>query len=173
MLFDWDGHKLHGHDGGTIGQYSFLRILPEKNLAVALLTNGGDAGGLYEELFGDLFGALGKVALPERPEPNPDLRVDPNRFIGAYENMTTRIEISSDKNGALSASQTDKTGTALATPFNGVPLAVVDANTLRLATGNPILDRTVACFSRVENGQANYVSVGFRQFRRTDQGPSQ
>ncbi len=167
MLFDWNGRKIHGHDGGTIGQYSFLRIQPEKNLAVALLTNGGDAPGLYEELFGELFGTLGKVAVPGRPEPNPNARVDPNRFVGAFENMTTRIEISNNKNGALSASQTDKTGTAQVADFKGVPLAVVDANTLRLATGDPILDRTVACFSRVENGRANYVNVGFRQFRRT------
>ena len=81
--------------------------------------------------------------------------------------MTTRIEISGDPHGALNASQTDKTGTAQVADFKGLPLAVVDANTLRLATGDPILDRTVACFSRVENGRANYVNVGFRQFRRT------
>jgi CubicO group peptidase (beta-lactamase class C family) len=170
MLFDWNGRRIHGHDGGTIGQYSFLRILPEKNLAVALLTNGGDAGGLYEELFGELFRTLGKVRPPGRPEPNPGARVDRNRFVGAFENMTTRIEISRDTNGALRASQMDKIGTVGAAEFKGVPLAVVDANTLRLATGNPIPDRTVACFSRIENGRANFVSVRFRQFRRTDQG---
>ena len=34
-----------GHDGGTIGQSAFLRVIPEAGLAVAMLTNGGDVIG--------------------------------------------------------------------------------------------------------------------------------
>ncbi len=58
ILFDWDGHRLIGHDGNTIGQASFLRILPEEGLAVTLLTNGGNTHDLYVELFGEIFHEL-------------------------------------------------------------------------------------------------------------------
>src|SRR4029453_12816407 len=37
ILFDWDGHRLYGHDGSTIGQNSMLRILPEANVAMCPL----------------------------------------------------------------------------------------------------------------------------------------
>ncbi|MPZ74270.1 MAG: serine hydrolase [Nitriliruptorales bacterium] len=54
-LMNWDGHRLIGHDGGTIGQYAFLRISPEDDLAVVLLTNGGRASDLYADLFGSML----------------------------------------------------------------------------------------------------------------------
>ena len=56
-LQDFGGHKVIGHDGGTIGQYSFLRVSPEKRFAVAMLTNGGDAIAVYREIVSELFGA--------------------------------------------------------------------------------------------------------------------
>jgi CubicO group peptidase (beta-lactamase class C family) len=41
LMFDWPGGRVIGHDGWTIGQRSFLRIVPARGVAVALLTNGG------------------------------------------------------------------------------------------------------------------------------------
>ena len=40
----WNGRPLIGHDGNTIGQSAFLRILPNKGLAVVLLTIRGAPG---------------------------------------------------------------------------------------------------------------------------------
>ncbi|MDR1213895.1 MAG: beta-lactamase family protein [Propionibacteriaceae bacterium] len=49
-----------GHDGNTIGQAAFLRIVPEAGLAIALLTNGGDPYQLFSQtvsvLLRDLIG---------------------------------------------------------------------------------------------------------------------
>ena len=42
IRFGWDGRRLIGHDGNTIGQAAFLRVLPDDGLAVTLLTNGGN-----------------------------------------------------------------------------------------------------------------------------------
>src|SRR5262249_15599042 len=39
-----------GHDGGTIGQQSILRIVPEAGVAVALFVNGGADVALYNDL---------------------------------------------------------------------------------------------------------------------------
>ena len=45
MLFDWGGRRVIGHDGGTVGQHSSLRILPDEDFAVAVLTNTSPTGG--------------------------------------------------------------------------------------------------------------------------------
>ena len=58
IRFGWDGQRLIGHDGNTLGQAAFLRILPEQGLAVALLTNGGHTRDLYEDLYRELFAEL-------------------------------------------------------------------------------------------------------------------
>ncbi|MEU8003723.1 serine hydrolase domain-containing protein [Catellatospora sp. NPDC049111] len=42
IRFGWDGARLIGHDGNTLGQSAFLRLLPAQGLAVVLLTNGGN-----------------------------------------------------------------------------------------------------------------------------------
>src|SRR4029077_7190290 len=49
-LFATPDGTVVGHDGNTIGQAAFLRIVPEKGVAVALLTNGGDTFSLYPEI---------------------------------------------------------------------------------------------------------------------------
>ncbi|SFO70586.1 serine hydrolase [Amycolatopsis rubida] len=88
MLFDWDGGKVIGHDGGTIGQSAFLRVVPEKGVAVALLTNGGQPMHVYQEIFAKLLDELAGVTVPERPEPNPAAApADFSRYVGEYTSM--------------------------------------------------------------------------------------
>jgi CubicO group peptidase (beta-lactamase class C family) len=58
IRFGWDGRRLIGHDGNTLGQAAFLRVLPDEGLAVTLLTNGGNARDLYEELYREIFREL-------------------------------------------------------------------------------------------------------------------
>ena len=50
-LFHYPQAKVIGHDGGTIGQNAFLRLVPEHGVAVALLTNGGKTVDLYQAIF--------------------------------------------------------------------------------------------------------------------------
>src|SRR3954469_4915643 len=47
--FDTPAGTVIGHDGNTIGQAAFLRMVPEAGVAVALLTNGGDVISLYRD----------------------------------------------------------------------------------------------------------------------------
>ncbi len=54
----WDGTPVVGHDGNTIGQSAFLRLLPEHGIATVLLTNGGEAGLLHRALLGELLAEL-------------------------------------------------------------------------------------------------------------------
>ncbi len=55
MIFTLDGGPVYGHDGGTIGQSAFFRLVPDKGVAVALLTNGGNTAALYDELVGHIL----------------------------------------------------------------------------------------------------------------------
>ncbi|MGH3471260.1 MAG: serine hydrolase, partial [Nocardioidaceae bacterium] len=94
IRFDWHGHRLIGHDGNTIGQAAFLRILPEAGLAVALLTNGGNTHDLYEELYGEIFATLADVRIQDPlvpPAVAPDTDITP--YLGAYERESVLTEI--------------------------------------------------------------------------------
>jgi len=106
IRFGWDGQRLIGHDGNTIGQSAFLRILPSQGLAVTLLTNGGNAHDLYEDLYHELFAELAGVAMPYplAPDASPP-KVDGSRHVGTYERASARIEVL-DQDGTLRLRQT-------------------------------------------------------------------
>ncbi|MEU8821671.1 serine hydrolase domain-containing protein [Actinoplanes sp. NPDC048796] len=91
---NWGGHRLIGHDGNTIGQSAFLRVLPSHGLAVTLLTNGGNAAKLYEELFREIFESYAGVPVPHPlgpPETPVDVPVSPHA--GVYERASIRQEV--------------------------------------------------------------------------------
>jgi CubicO group peptidase (beta-lactamase class C family) len=95
IRFDWDGHRLVGHDGGTIGQAAFLRLVPGTDFAVALLTNGGDARGLYQDLFTEIFAELAGVTMPAAPAPpeNPVDAGDLSSYLGRYSRAGVDTEV--------------------------------------------------------------------------------
>jgi CubicO group peptidase (beta-lactamase class C family) len=85
ILMTWDGHDVFGHDGNTIGQAAFLRIVPDANVAVSLLTNGGHAHDLFIDLYGEILGELADVRPPAPltpPETLPSL--DLSSYAGRY-----------------------------------------------------------------------------------------
>jgi hypothetical protein len=103
MLFDWGGRWLFGHDGGTLGQSSFLRVVPDANVAVALMTNGGHTAELYDDLFGELLAELAGVTMPAPVEPPArPVVVDPAPYVGLYERASVRMEIAAG-DGVLSS----------------------------------------------------------------------
>ncbi|WP_419999717.1 serine hydrolase [Streptomyces boninensis] len=94
IRFEWDGHRLLGHDGNTLGQSAFLRVLPEADLAVTLLTNGGAARDLHLELYREIFAELAGVTMPtpiEPPDVRPEVEVGPH--LGRYERASVVMEV--------------------------------------------------------------------------------
>jgi CubicO group peptidase (beta-lactamase class C family) len=87
ILPSWDGQRLFAHDGGTIGQSAFLRVLAgDQDLVVALLTNGGEVRDLYQDLYAEIFEQLVGVTISPRVEPVSDPpSFDPARYAGRYE----------------------------------------------------------------------------------------
>jgi len=101
-LFDQPGATVFGHDGNTIGQSAFLRILPEHDVTFALLTNGGNGRGLFEALARRVYDDLAGIAFPERPEPDPDGQVaDPRRLCGRYGSASAQTSVSADGSGRV------------------------------------------------------------------------
>jgi CubicO group peptidase (beta-lactamase class C family) len=85
ILMTWSDREVYGHDGGTIGQSAFLRIVPDAGVAVCLLTNGGHTQDLFRDLCNEFLGELTGIQLPARPEPSatpPALDLD--RYVGTY-----------------------------------------------------------------------------------------
>ncbi|MDP2773208.1 MAG: serine hydrolase domain-containing protein [Nocardioides sp.] len=101
-LFETPDGMMIGHDGGTIGQSAFLRVLPEQGVAVALLTNGGDVISIYRELVSHVLEELSGVTLPALPTPPADPQpIDAARFVGTYSAEVFDIAISQEPDGRI------------------------------------------------------------------------
>ncbi|WP_370962445.1 serine hydrolase domain-containing protein [Amycolatopsis sp. cg9] len=101
-LFDWAGGEVVGHDGGTIGQSSFLRLAPGHDVAVALLTNGGNPIALYTEVVGHVLKELTGIELAVPPVPDPAApRIDATRYVGEYSSSVADITVSQDGDGRV------------------------------------------------------------------------
>jgi CubicO group peptidase (beta-lactamase class C family)/poly(3-hydroxybutyrate) depolymerase len=102
IRFDWNGRRLIGHDGNTLGQAAFLRLLPEEGLAVTLLTNGGHALDLYEDLYREIFAEIADVEIPNRlSPPEKPVDVDVDSHVGTYERASVKIEVLNDGEGPM------------------------------------------------------------------------
>ena len=101
ILMTWDGRSVFGHDGGTLGQTAFLRVLPDEGLSVCLLTNGGKGPReLFAELYGELFAELAGVRLPALLEPTPGASIDDaGRFTGRYAREGVEMTITEKDDG--------------------------------------------------------------------------
>ncbi len=110
ILFGWDGARLVGHDGTTLGQNAFLRVLPGSDLAVGLLTNGGHTRDLFDALYREVFAEVAGIAVPPTLEPPADGTappVDAARYVGVYERASVRTEVLEGEDGGLVLRTTD------------------------------------------------------------------
>lgn len=102
-LNDWDGGPVISHDGGTIGQAAFLRVVPEKGVAVAILTNGGVPFELYTTVMTHVLSALAGVTVPALPAPEhplPPVR-DVERMLGTYSSAVADSTVRQDDAGHI------------------------------------------------------------------------
>lgn len=164
FLMDWHGNKLFGHDGATVGQFAFLRILPSKNMAVALLTNGGDAQSLARDIWQETFLPLAKVNEPPAPEINENLKYNADEYVGDYANIAATITLKKSGN-RLRLSSTPN-GMDEGAGLESGWLQPIDRNTFQLQHKDPMLARLRYLFSRNSDGTVTHVANGMRQFRR-------
>lgn len=93
MLKDGEGGTLVCHNGVTIGQRAWLDVLPERRVALALLTNGGDANALASRLRSALLREVGDFGLPPLPAIDDAVPVDAARYLGVYDRSGAHLEV--------------------------------------------------------------------------------
>ena len=108
-LITTDAPFVIGHDGGTIGQAAFLRVVPEAGLAVALLTNGGDVFGLFEDVVAHILTEVTGVTLPGHPVPHDEpAGVEAAPLLGLYADSIYDLVVSVDDDGRIWLDRTPK-----------------------------------------------------------------
>jgi CubicO group peptidase (beta-lactamase class C family) len=93
-IFDSEAGPMIGHDGDTVGQSAFLCVVPDRDVAVAVLANGGNA----RALFSDVVGV--ELRPPSTPAPSSDA-VDATRYLGRYTSEMADTSVTEDGNGRV------------------------------------------------------------------------
>jgi CubicO group peptidase (beta-lactamase class C family) len=101
-VYDTPSGPVIGHDGSTLGQASFLRMVPARGVAVVLLTNGGEGHPLYRDVMSHLLAELADTELPPLPQPPVDPpRVDAARYVGTYSGRAADLVVEQDQDGRI------------------------------------------------------------------------
>ena len=93
--FDCTGGPIWGWDGLIDGERSFLRLLPEQGVAIALLTNADSGRAMYRSLFAGLLGSFGIELAPLDLEPKAGTAGDLSRYGGEYAWPDRSVRVSS------------------------------------------------------------------------------
>ncbi len=100
--FDWKGGRVWGWDGLINGERSVLRILPEQQAAVVLMTNSSTGRAMYRSLFADLMEPLFGISVPPlRLDASPGAAGDLSRFAGVYAWPDQRVEVTATGSSLL------------------------------------------------------------------------
>jgi CubicO group peptidase (beta-lactamase class C family) len=96
LLRDVEGVRLVGHDGGTNGQLASLLMVPERNWALAILTNGAPGGSplIREVQRWALQASLGVV--DREPEPVAAETTRLQALVGEYRSLGYLCRVAAD-----------------------------------------------------------------------------
>jgi CubicO group peptidase (beta-lactamase class C family) len=164
------------HGGDTIGVTALLQLVPERGVAVAVLTNGDAAGRFIEEVAGPLLAALAGVpADPHLPCPSADARVpQPRRYLGRFETRQTVHDVTLDRDGRLWVTVAERNELLAMAERAGVPsnperheLRPAGADTFILVDESGISRQAVEFLNSDSSGQAQFLHAG-RAAKRTN-----
>ena len=156
---EWDGEIVLQHRGGTLGQSSGLTVLPDRGVAVAVLTNGPGGVLLARAVEADLFSETIGLSCPPPPQPgeNPP-KIDPALYAGTYESVSARIDVRAGDAGTLTAVVTEIGGLdpdAAPVELPPATLTPVDSETFAAADGS-----VISFVEPGEGGRYQYVFTG-------------
>jgi CubicO group peptidase (beta-lactamase class C family) len=100
MLFEHVGHRIFGHDGGTLGQSAMLRVLPEMGVVVAGMANTVPGGtpvlrGVLDAVLGD----LGVAPFEVRSTPVGRSTADADSYVGCFAQGDTMYHVERQGDG--------------------------------------------------------------------------
>jgi CubicO group peptidase (beta-lactamase class C family) len=106
-VHEGESHEMAGHDGGTLGQFTYLRSFPGRGTAFALFTNSPSLK-LFAEVRAELMPRLAGVPLPDDPPPESFIPVM-SRYVGRYTNLAADYFVE-EKSSALTLRIVSKLG---------------------------------------------------------------
>jgi CubicO group peptidase (beta-lactamase class C family) len=164
IVCDWQGETVYASDGSTIGQNARLRILPESNTAIAMLTNGGPRESFYRQVFNEILRDLGAPTIPDLPPPARLPGLDLSRYEGGYGRPGTRYVVSAEGKRLFVTLDLDP----MQAQFLGKPdrlryeLLPVSETHFLMPSADPLEDtQTVAIYDFVD-GRAQYLHTNCR-----------
>lgn len=101
-LTSWDDSLVLAHDGDTVGQRAFLRLIPDADAAMVVLTNSPRGGHVAQAAFERMGADLVSLTPPALPVPLPvDERPDSSACSGIYERLHQRLAIAGGDDDTL------------------------------------------------------------------------
>jgi len=173
-LYGWADALVPGHDGGTHGQYSFLRVHPASGSVIVLLTNGPGGAELFQAFGQPLFAEL--TGLPE-PEPllpvTPPPDIDLERLAGTYlhHGVDVHVEVSENRATVIAGPHADSPASGEdenadpAEEFVAIAHSVTDAAVF-LVTEQPLHGSHQSVMFPAGPGEPEYLRLGSRVFMR-------
>ena len=100
--FDWGGAEVWGWDGVVNGQRSVLRLLPDRDGAVVVLSNGSAGRAAARSVLAEVVPAwFGVEVATLRLDPSPDVPEQLTPYAGAYGWPDRRVDVTETARGLL------------------------------------------------------------------------
>ena len=170
-LGQYRGGLLIGHDGKTPGQCAFLKLVPEKDLAIALLTNHDIGIRLVTEVLVPLYRELAGISIPELSFPESPVSVPLERYEGSYDNYCTRCRIARQPDGLFMDIEPSAAGTfeefGADGHYRNIPVIPLDDRRFvtRLEKDSPVVPLDFEAFDR--QGRPAFMRAFGRLYPRT------
>ena len=111
IIEPWSADTIIGHNGGTLGHYTFFRIHPPSRTVTVLMTNGPGAVQLNRALIEPLLAELTGLDAPEYPEiPSQPPTLDTDAAVGEYRHHGVRARVSKSEAGLTMSTVPDGGG---------------------------------------------------------------
>lgn len=160
FMRDIGGVKTQSHTGGTIGQISILMLIPEHNMALAMLTNAGNGGILTTEFRKLVLKAYLDIEDPQ-PKPIDVSVVKLSEYVGFYSRPFMDVELKlEDEQLKIYIQLKDSLSPEVPPPFPPATIAVCDEDQLLVLEGD--FKNVRADIIRDDNGDIRYLRLGSR-----------
>jgi hypothetical protein len=154
---------VFGHDGLWIGAGAYVRVVPDRDLVIAMVGAAGHARTVWQEVYGELLTRLGLQGTG-LPEEAPDVAVHASRYVGTYRRLSQDVTVEEHR-GVLHMTTVPTGVIAALSSASTVPLLPRrrDVFMARASTG---VDLPVVFLGDGE--RATYLHTGMRVAKRED-----
>lgn len=164
IVCDWHGKTVYATDGSTVGQNARLRILPDSNIAISMLTNGGPRESFYKKIFNEILTDLGAVTIPDLPKPDLTLSLDLSKYEGVYERPGARYEVEAEGKKLfltfdLNPMQAQFLGKPERVKYELLPISETH---FLMPSDDPLEDTQTVAIYDFKNGAAQYLHTNCR-----------